>query len=281
MEFATEFALTADAETAWRALLDVPRMAPLMPGVVLDDTADAEHRGRVKIKFGATTITFKGTVRTAVVDDLTRTAILEATAREARGPGTAEATFQATVLPAPTGSRVLLNTRATLTGRAATIPAPLLTETCAKLLTRFAAALSTALTDAPTPLDPEPLDAPEAPDEPTTPVSESPDEPTDVPEPEVPDAPEPTRKAPDEPSASEPEPIPAAPEDLGPPAAPAAEDDGGKDPEPVEALFAEGIGALGAGPEERGTVLRRVLPVLAVVLAVVVVVRAVVRRRGN
>lgn len=166
IEFDTEFPLAADADTAWRALLDVPRVAPLLPGVVLDAEDGDEHRGRVKIKFGATTVTFKGTVRTAVLDDLTRTAILEAAAREARGPGTAQASFQATVLPSPTGSRVVLHTRATFTGRAATVPAPLVRETAGKLLARFAAALSASLAapaPAPAPAsEPEPAAVPEA-----------------------------------------------------------------------------------------------------------------------
>ncbi|MDX6744449.1 SRPBCC family protein [Actinocorallia sp. A-T 12471] len=213
MEFDTEFALTADADTAWRALLDVPRVAPLMPGAVLDASEDAEHHGRVKIKFGATTITFKGVVRTAVVDDLTRTAIFEATAREARGAGTAEAVFQATVLPTPDGCRVILHTRATFTGRAAALPTPLIQETATKLLTRFATSLTPSLTPQDPPSEPLPQ-PPGTADEPSEPLAQAPsptDEPSEPVAQEAGPADGPSDPSPsDGPSEQEPDPAPSS-----------------------------------------------------------------------
>ncbi|MCD0453177.1 hypothetical protein LO762_28940 [Actinocorallia sp. API 0066] len=153
LEFDTAFTLATDPDTAWHLLLDVPRVTPHLPGATLESSADDEHHGKIKIRFGATTVTFKGTVRIAVLDDLTRTAILEATAREARGPGTATASFQATILPTetPALSRVTLHIRATLTGRSAALPTPLLHETATKLLTRLATTLPLPNTPQPPP----------------------------------------------------------------------------------------------------------------------------------
>ncbi len=155
MELDHEFTVATDADTAWPVLLDVERMHPLMPGVVYESGADGEYRGRLKVKFGPTTITYRGTVRLAVVDDLTRTAILEVSAREARGQGTVTGSFQAVVLPAaPSSSRVALHTRLSFSGgRAATLGEHLVHDTGAKLLTRFATNLNTLLT---TPAKPEP-----------------------------------------------------------------------------------------------------------------------------
>ncbi|GAB2847873.1 hypothetical protein GCM10022221_54130 [Actinocorallia aurea] len=273
MEFATEFALAADADTAWQALLDVRRVAPLMPGVVLESTSDAEHHGRAKIKFGATTITYKGTARTAVVDDLTRTAILEASAREARGPGTAEAVFQATVLPSPSGCRVLLHIRASFTGRAASLPDPVIRDAATKLLTRFATALSATLTT------PAPTPAPEATDEPsgaaTAPCT-------------VPEAPEAVEALgiPEVDKASEAVEVEQAPVVSETFEVEVAEPVGAEPvgAEPVGAVHGTGLGGAGgpgAGGGRTGGGLRRVLPVVAMVLAVLVAVRVVARRRAG
>lgn len=162
MELDHEFTVPADAPTVWLALLDVARMAPLMPGVLLEGGSDGEHSGRVKLKFGPTTVTLRGTTQLLVTDDLTRTAIIEAYAREARGPGTATATFQATVHPAADSCRVTVHTKLALTGRVASFSEPLIHDTGAKILTRFAAALTEALAE------PEPVAVPLAQPEPVT-----------------------------------------------------------------------------------------------------------------
>ncbi len=163
MELDHEFTVATDADTAWPVLLDVERMHPLMPGVTYESGADGEYRGRLKLKFGPTTITYRGTVRLAVVDDLTRTAILEVSAREARGQGTVTGSFQAVVLPGEAAAaRVALHTRLTFTGgRAASLGDHLVHDTGARLLTRFAANLNTLLTTpTPEPAPTKPTDPP-------------------------------------------------------------------------------------------------------------------------
>lgn len=178
MELDHEFTVATDADTAWPVLLDVERLHPLMPGAVYESGSDGEYRGRLKVKFGPTTITYRGTVRLAVVDDLTRTAILEVSAREARGQGTVTGSFQAVVLPATDSSaRVALHTRLTFTeGRAATLGASLVHDTGAKLLTRFATNLNTLLTTAPEPkpVRPEPIAAEPERTEPAAPAEPEP-----------------------------------------------------------------------------------------------------------
>ncbi|GAA2718385.1 SRPBCC family protein [Actinocorallia aurantiaca] len=154
MELDHDFTVAADADAAWPVLLDVERMHPLVPGAVYESGADGEYHGRLRIKFGPTTVTYRGTVRIAVVDDLTRTAILEITAREARGQGTVSGSLQATVLPSASSARVVLHTKLTFTGgRAASLSEHLVHDTGAKLLTRFSTNLNALLTS---PAKPEP-----------------------------------------------------------------------------------------------------------------------------
>ena len=154
MELDHDFTVAADADAAWPVLLDVERMHPLVPGAVYESGADGEYHGRLRIKFGPTTVTYRGTVRIAVVDDLTRTAILEITAREARGQGTVSGSLQATVLPSASSARVVLHTKLAFTGgRAASLSEHLVHDTGAKLLTRFSTNLNALLTS---PAKPEP-----------------------------------------------------------------------------------------------------------------------------
>lgn len=309
MELDHEFTVTADADTAWPVLLDVERMHPLVPGVVYESGEDGEYRGRLKLRFGPTTITYRGTVRIAVVDDLTRTAILEVSAREARGPGTVTGSFQATVLPVDgSRSRVALHTRVEFTGgRAAALSEHLVHDTGAKLLARFSANLDALLTS------PEPV--PTAEPAPTEPPAEDPSSATAEPAGETPV--EATTVPPQaaETPASEPDaeatPVEAAEEAAAVPSQ-AAED---RAPEPeaeavsvevaeeaaavaagvAESPAAEPVAVAGAvvraaGPVERDDTLelyelnersgwlRRLLPV-AGLLALVLVVRRLARRR--
>lgn len=168
MELDHEFTVPAPVDTVWQALLDIERMAPLMPGVTHESGVDGEYQGKVKLKFGPLSVTYKGTVHMAVVDELTRTAILEAHAKEARGKGTAAATFQATVLPTETGARVTLHTKVDLTGRSGELSDHLVHESGNKILTKFAANLGAALT-APEPVPAEEPEIPELIAEPETP----------------------------------------------------------------------------------------------------------------
>lgn len=253
MELDHEFTVTADADTAWPVLLDVERMHPLVPGVVYESGEDGEYRGRLKLRFGPTTITYRGTVRIAVVDDLTRTAILEVSAREARGPGTVTGSFQATVLPVDgSRSRVALHTRIEFTGgRAAALSEHLVHDTGAKLLSRFSANLDALLTSPAAP------PGQPAPAEPIKEAATVPPEPVEAPTPEpaaqaAPAEPaEEAAAAPTEPTETAPEPAaettPAEPGEETSPAASPTGEPGGSEPA-LEAASVESAGESAAVP---------------------------------
>jgi carbon monoxide dehydrogenase subunit G len=149
MELDHEFTVPASADVAWQALLDVERMAPLMPGVTHESGYDGEYHGKLKLKFGPMSVTYKGSTRIAVVDELTRTIIVEATAKEARGSGTGTATFQATVHADAEETRVTIHSKVDLTGRPAELSRHLVSDTGARFFAKFAKALAAELTDVP------------------------------------------------------------------------------------------------------------------------------------
>src|SRR3954464_14843907 len=97
MELEHEFTVPVPVDQAWAVLLDVERIAPCMPGATLDSIEGDDFTGRLKVKLGAMTITYKGSARIAARDEKARTVTIEGSGKEARGSGTASATVQATL----------------------------------------------------------------------------------------------------------------------------------------------------------------------------------------
>lgn len=146
MELDHEFTVPVSGDEAWSALLDLERVAPCIPGATLDSVEGEEFTGRLKVKVGAMTITYRGSGRIAVADPAERTVTIEGSAKEARGSGTAAATVQARLFEADGATKVTVHTKLNVTGRPAQFGRNLLSEVGAKLIARFAANLAEELT---------------------------------------------------------------------------------------------------------------------------------------
>jgi uncharacterized protein len=168
MRLEHDFTVPAPIDTAWRTLLDVPRIAPCLPGATLTDFDGEEFTGTVKVKVGPITITYRGSGRLAERDEAAHRAVIEASGREARGPGTARATVTATLTGTDDGTRVDVTADLAVTGRPAQFGRGMLSDVGAKLITRFADCLATQLR-APEP-EPEP-EAAAGPAEPPVPAA--------------------------------------------------------------------------------------------------------------
>ncbi|MEU5883698.1 SRPBCC family protein [Spirillospora sp. NPDC047279] len=142
MELDHEFTVPVPVDQAWSVLLDVERVALCMPGATLDSIDGDEYSGRMKVKVGAMTITYRGTARIASADDSTHTVSIEASAKEARGSGTAAATVQARLHDEGDTTRVTVHTKLNVTGRPAQFGRNILSEVGSKLISRFAKALA-------------------------------------------------------------------------------------------------------------------------------------------
>jgi carbon monoxide dehydrogenase subunit G len=138
MELDHEFTVPVPIDHAWAVLLDVERVAPCMPGATLDSIDGDEFTGRLKVKLGAMTITYKGAARIASKDVDTRTVTMEGTGKESRGAGTASATVQAQLHDEGEITRVTVHTKLNVTGRPAQFGRNILSEVGGKLIGRFA-----------------------------------------------------------------------------------------------------------------------------------------------
>jgi carbon monoxide dehydrogenase subunit G len=143
MQLENEFTVPASIEQAWDVLLDVPRVAPCLPGATVEEGGEeGEYKGQMKIKIGPITASYKGTVKIQEIDEANRRVAMRAQAKDARGQGTAAATITSTMEETEGGTKVHVLTDMRVTGPAAQFGRGVMQDVSAKLMTRFAECLA-------------------------------------------------------------------------------------------------------------------------------------------
>ena len=154
------FTVPVPVDQAWNVLLDVPRIAPCMPGAALSDFDGEAFNGTVKVKLGPIQLTYKGKGRFVERDEAARRVVIEASGRDVRAAGTAAATVTAVLASDGESTRVDVATDLTVTGKPAQFGRGMLADVSGKLLGQFADCLAGKLADsAPAPA---PAPAPDA-----------------------------------------------------------------------------------------------------------------------
>ena len=148
MELEHEFTVPVPVEQAWPVLLDVERVAPCMPGATLDSIEGDDFTGRLKVKVGPVTVTYRGKAGFTGKDEQTHTATIEGSGKEARGSGTASATVRAQLQSEGESTRVTVHTDLQVTGRPAQFGRNVMSEVGAKLIGKFADCLADQLSGA-------------------------------------------------------------------------------------------------------------------------------------
>src|SRR5690348_4434303 len=92
MEMDHSFTVPVPPDRAWDVLLDVEKIAPCMPGATVDEFDGEVVTGRIKVKVGPVSLTYRGTAKFTERDPDARVILLEASGKETRGAGTASAT---------------------------------------------------------------------------------------------------------------------------------------------------------------------------------------------
>ncbi|MFY9837811.1 MAG: SRPBCC family protein [Xanthobacteraceae bacterium] len=120
MEFDNSFDVPLPPAKAWALLMDIPRIAPCMPGAELTEIVDPQNfKGKIAVRLGPVALTFDGRVAFDNVDDVNHTARVKAEGSDAKGRGGANATAMFRIEPAAAGSKVLIHTDLTLSGAVA------------------------------------------------------------------------------------------------------------------------------------------------------------------
>ncbi|GHI91511.1 SRPBCC domain-containing protein [Streptomyces olivaceus] len=136
------------AERLRDVLADPARVARAVPGLQQDAGAEPVA-GRLKVRIGSHSITYRGTLRLSGGEDGTYAVRGDAT--ESRGTGTVTLALTLRVADADGGSTVVLGGTATADGRVTELPPESVTSATARLLTRFAENLGTAAAEEPRP----------------------------------------------------------------------------------------------------------------------------------
>jgi carbon monoxide dehydrogenase subunit G len=140
-----EFVVPVPVKQAWNVLLDIERIAPCLPGATVESVEGDSFAGRVKVKVGPITVTYKGTATFVQRDEEARRATIRADGREARGSGTALATVEAVLHDEGERTRVTLDTELAITGRPAQFGRGVMVDVSNKLLGMFADCLARVL----------------------------------------------------------------------------------------------------------------------------------------
>jgi carbon monoxide dehydrogenase subunit G len=141
MELDHSFTVPVPPSQAWDVLLDVQRIAPCMPGATVDTVEGDDVAGRLKVKVGPVSLTYKGTATFKDRDPADRSLLVEASGKEMRGAGTASATVRAALAPengSDAATLVTLHTTLNVTGRPAQFGRGVIAEVGSRLIDKFA-----------------------------------------------------------------------------------------------------------------------------------------------
>lgn len=115
MDIESSFTVPLDRQSTWRVLLDIPRIAPCMPGAHLTGSDDAtkSYNGEVQVRLGPVVLSFAGKARIIELIEADHKARVTAEGRDKKGRGgaTAEVVF---TLAEVTANETLVNIHTTL-----------------------------------------------------------------------------------------------------------------------------------------------------------------------
>lgn len=120
MKLEQSFDVDAPVDTVWKALIDVERVAPCLPGAeIVGSDDEGRYEGTFKVKIGPASASYRGTLRMEDVDESAHRAVMQANGTDKRGQGGARATIVSVVTEHEGGARVSVDTDYAITGRLA------------------------------------------------------------------------------------------------------------------------------------------------------------------
>jgi carbon monoxide dehydrogenase subunit G len=140
VELDHSFTTDKPVDEAWDAILDLDRLIPCVEGgSVLERTGPESARAEIKVKMGAMSMTFTGTVEVVEQDPAEHRAVMQVKSREAGGQGHANAD----VTFALSNGGGTIHTAAQITGKAASMGEGVVVSVLDALITDFTGKLAT------------------------------------------------------------------------------------------------------------------------------------------
>jgi carbon monoxide dehydrogenase subunit G len=162
MEINNAFEVPLPPADAWNLLMDIPRIAPCMPGAELTGVVDKDtYNGKVSVKLGPVALTFAGQVKFTEMDEVSHSARVKAQGKDSKGRGGANANVDFRLEPVALGTRVLVKTDLSLSGAVAQYgrASGMIQDVAQQLIGQFAAALKEQLAASRPPATAETIEA--------------------------------------------------------------------------------------------------------------------------
>ena len=135
VELDHEFSNGKPVEQNWETILDLERLVPCVEGgSVTEKTGPESVKAEIKVKMGAMSLTYAGTVTVTEQDAETHRAVLQVKSRETRGQGHANADVTFSLWDG--GGRI--HTAAQITGKAASMGEGVVVSVLDALINDFA-----------------------------------------------------------------------------------------------------------------------------------------------
>ena len=132
------FTTSRQIDDSFATILDLDKLVPCVEGAsVLERTSPESAKAEIKVKMGAMSMTFTGTVEIVEQDAAAHRAVMSVKSREAGGQGHANATVVFTLVDGG-GS---IHTNAQITGKAASMGEGVVSGVLEALIADFAAKL--------------------------------------------------------------------------------------------------------------------------------------------
>jgi carbon monoxide dehydrogenase subunit G len=150
MILANEFTVQAPVEQVWALLGDLEKIVPCMPGATFLGKDGDENKVAIKLKVGAISTHFQGSVRFTEKDPLHHTARIEGAGKDTGGKAAASATILVGLEDlANCATRVRLKTDLALTGKLAQFGSGLIGDISTRIISQFAENLHRAVDASP------------------------------------------------------------------------------------------------------------------------------------
>jgi uncharacterized protein len=126
-------------EENWQTILDLERLVPCVEGgSVIEKTGPESVKAQIKVKMGAMSLTYTGTVTVIEQDPEQHRAVLQVKSREASGQGHANADVTFSI----SDGGGTIHTAAQITGKAASMGEGVMVSVLDALITSFTANLA-------------------------------------------------------------------------------------------------------------------------------------------
>jgi carbon monoxide dehydrogenase subunit G len=137
-----EFEVAAPLDKVWDHFLDVPKIAPCMPGAELTEVAgDGVYKGRLLTKMGPVSLTFTGTAQIIEQDPAAKRIVMKASGSESKGKGQAEMTVTSTLERSGAGTKVKFSQDIQIAGALAQFGRGMISDVTTVLMRSFASCI--------------------------------------------------------------------------------------------------------------------------------------------